>query len=122
VLDDLRVKDVVHYAALFVDLQGRQETTGSLRAIRAGFPDIRYTVDGVVAEGDKVLVWWTGEGTHEGPFLGFAPRRGQRLPRHEGVPVCVREIRRRLVGSGRAHHPSPDRRAPAGTILRLEKD
>jgi len=73
VLDGLLAEDVVHHAALFVDLKGRQETAGSLRAIRAGFPDIRYTVDGVVAAGDKVLVRWTGKGTHEGPFLGFAP-------------------------------------------------
>jgi steroid delta-isomerase-like uncharacterized protein len=73
VLDELLAEDVVHHAALFVDLQGRQETAGSLRAIRAGFPDIRYTVDGVVAAGDKVLVRWAGAGTHEGPFLGFAP-------------------------------------------------
>src|SRR3712207_7974990 len=33
-LDELLAEDVVHHAALFVDLQGRQETAGSLRAIR----------------------------------------------------------------------------------------
>ena len=44
-----------------------------LRALRTGFPDIRYTVDAVHAVGDTVLIRWTGRGTHTGPFLGFPP-------------------------------------------------
>jgi steroid delta-isomerase-like uncharacterized protein len=70
VLNELLAEDVVHHAALFVDLVGREETGGSLRAIRAGFPDIHYTVDAVVAAGDTVLIRWTGRGTHTGAFLG----------------------------------------------------
>jgi steroid delta-isomerase-like uncharacterized protein len=73
VLDDLLAEDVVHHAALFVDLNGRQETGDSLRAIRVGFPDIQYRVDGVVAQGDTVLLRWTGRGTQTGAFLGFPP-------------------------------------------------
>jgi steroid delta-isomerase-like uncharacterized protein len=73
VLDDLLAEDVVHHAALFVDLNGRHETAESLRAIRAGFPDIHYNVDGVIAVGDKVLIRWAGKGTQRGTFLGFPP-------------------------------------------------
>src|SRR6187200_3449772 len=32
-------------------------------ALRAGFPDIRFTIEDVVAEGDRVAVRWTWKGT-----------------------------------------------------------
>jgi len=39
-------------------------------ALRAAFPDIRATIDDMLAEGDRVLARVTIEGTHLGPFLG----------------------------------------------------
>ena len=41
--------------------------------LRAAFPDIHYTVDDVVAEGDQVAVRWHWTGTHRGAFRGFPP-------------------------------------------------
>jgi steroid delta-isomerase-like uncharacterized protein len=38
---------------------------------RRVFPDIRITVDDLVAEGDKVAVRWTASMTHTGDGLGF---------------------------------------------------
>ena len=38
---------------------------------RSGFPDIHYTVEDQVAEGDKVVTRWTARGTHEGEFKGM---------------------------------------------------
>jgi predicted ester cyclase len=49
---------------------GFQTLAGEL--IRA-FPDIRYTVLELVAEGDRVAVRWQWTGTHAGPFRGFEP-------------------------------------------------
>ncbi len=43
-----------------------------LAALLAGFPDVRFTADVVVAEGDRAVVGWTGRGRHEGAFLGLA--------------------------------------------------
>jgi steroid delta-isomerase-like uncharacterized protein len=73
VLNQILAEDVVHHAALFVDLVGREETGGSLRALRTGFPDIEYRVDGVVTSSDLVLIRWSGRGTQTGEFLGFPP-------------------------------------------------
>jgi predicted ester cyclase len=40
---------------------------------RAAFPDLHYTVDDTVAEGDKVVQRVTGHGTMQGEFLGMLP-------------------------------------------------
>ncbi len=40
-------------------------------ALRQAFPDIHYTVDEILAEGDRVAIRWTWKGTHRGAFQGF---------------------------------------------------
>jgi predicted ester cyclase len=35
-------------------------------------PDWQATIDDLIAEGDKVVVRWTGRGTHLGPWEGLA--------------------------------------------------
>ena len=37
------------------------------------FPDVQFTMEDMVAEGDKVAVHWTGTATHKREFFGFAP-------------------------------------------------
>jgi len=39
--------------------------------LRSAFPDLHYTLDDVVAEGDQVAVRWHWTGTHKGPFRAF---------------------------------------------------
>lgn len=42
-------------------------------AVRAGFPDVHFTVEDLLAEGDKVVGRWTFRGTHQGDFMGILP-------------------------------------------------
>lgn len=37
------------------------------------FPDLRITIEDMIAEGDKVVVRTTTRGTHRGEFMGIAP-------------------------------------------------
>ncbi len=41
-----------------------------LRDLRAAFPDMRWTIEEQIAEGEKVLSRFEWRGTHLGPFLG----------------------------------------------------
>ena len=41
-----------------------------LRGLKAAFPDMHWTIEEQIAEGDKVLSRFEWTGTHYGPFLG----------------------------------------------------
>ncbi len=41
--------------------------------MRSGFPDIQWTLEEIIAEGDKVAARFTMRGTHQGNFFGFPP-------------------------------------------------
>jgi predicted ester cyclase len=43
-----------------------------LRGMRAGFPDLYFSVEEQIAEGDKVVTPFEWTGTHRGEFLGVA--------------------------------------------------
>lgn len=45
----------------------------SLAGSRSTFPDIRVTVEDLVAEGDRVVARWSFRGTQRGKVLGVAP-------------------------------------------------
>src|SRR5436190_10731738 len=40
--------------------------------LRTSFPDLHYTINDVLAEGDQVAVRWRWTGTYRAPFRGFA--------------------------------------------------
>jgi steroid delta-isomerase-like uncharacterized protein len=44
-----------------------------IEMMRGGFPDIQWTLEEMVAEGDKVAARFTMRGTHRGPFFGVPP-------------------------------------------------
>jgi steroid delta-isomerase-like uncharacterized protein len=44
-----------------------------IQMMRGGFPDIQWTLDEMIAEGDKVAARFTMRGTHQGTFLGVPP-------------------------------------------------
>jgi predicted ester cyclase len=52
--------------------QGIEATKGFLMTLQTAFPDFKTTINEIIAEGDRVLVFTNTTGTHEGPFV-FAP-------------------------------------------------
>jgi len=57
---------------------GRDGLRMSMSRYLMGFPDLRVTIDDILAEGSKVGVWYTAEGTHRGEFEGI-PATGKRV-------------------------------------------
>ena len=53
-----------------IGLEANKEFNASLFQ---GFPDIKQTIEDVIAEGDKVMYRTTMQGTHTGEFLGISP-------------------------------------------------
>jgi steroid delta-isomerase-like uncharacterized protein len=76
--DDIVMEDFVELDPLPGQAQGREGLKEVIRQMRSAFPDIRWTVDEMLAEGDKVFTRFTWSGTHEGAFLGI-PGTGRRI-------------------------------------------
>ena len=72
--------------------------------LRSAFPDLRYVVDDVIAEGDRVVVRWTWRCTHKGEFMGIAPTgkqatvTGMAIYRVAGGKCVERWVELSLVG------------------------
>jgi steroid delta-isomerase-like uncharacterized protein len=63
---------------------GRQGgTEGERRAVslyRAAFPDLHFTIEGEIADGDSVMVRWSSSGTHLGELMGLPATGRQANP------------------------------------------
>jgi len=53
---------------------GREPLRAVIKSFFDGFPDLKFTVEDDIGEGDKVALRWTAIGTHLGEFRGFPPR------------------------------------------------
>jgi steroid delta-isomerase-like uncharacterized protein len=53
--------------------QGREGLKHAVSMYRSAFPDLRLTIDDLLAHEDKVVWRWHSEGTHSGEFLGLLP-------------------------------------------------
>jgi steroid delta-isomerase-like uncharacterized protein len=73
VLDEIIAKDhVTNGPGALPGLPTGPEGAKQLVAVyRNAFPDLRFTVDEQIAEGDKVVTRWTGHGTHQGELVGI---------------------------------------------------
>jgi steroid delta-isomerase-like uncharacterized protein len=74
--DEVVASDLVHHApGLPPDREGMKQ---DLPMFRAAFPDMRLTVEDMIAEGDKVADRVTVRGTHEGELMGI-PATGKQV-------------------------------------------
>lgn len=78
-VEELLAPDYVSHAPGDPELSlGPEAIKDIVRAYHSAFPDINFTVEKQVAEGDMVVTRWTARGTHRGEFMGVAPS-GRRI-------------------------------------------
>ena len=72
-IDDLFTTDFVRHDPGGRELQGTEQNRQFIGSLRAAFPDVHYTVEDQIAEGDKVVVRYRFRGTHLAAFQGMPP-------------------------------------------------
>ena len=60
-----------------------EDYKNSMAGFHKAFPDLRFTIDDPISDGDKVVVHWTLRGTQSGEFQGRPPT---------GKPITVTGI------------------------------
>src|SRR5918911_5034620 len=55
------------------EIRGAETIKGEIEYFRNAVPDLTYTVEDQIAEGDKVVTRYTASGTHQGEFFGVRP-------------------------------------------------
>ena len=72
VFDELIAPDYVNHS-LPAPAPGAAGFAMVASMFRAAFPDLHFTIEDLIAEGDKVMTRWTMRGTHLGEFMGLPP-------------------------------------------------
>jgi steroid delta-isomerase-like uncharacterized protein len=76
--EEVVAKDFVNLRAIPGQTSGLAGLKEVIKAFRAGVPDIKFTIEEQVAEGDKVASRYSATCTHQGDFLGV-PGTGKPL-------------------------------------------
>ena len=72
VIDELFATNIVYHGGGGEEIRGLKDYKQSSESYNA-LPDFHFTIDDMVAEGDKVAVRFTLTGTHKGEFMGRPP-------------------------------------------------
>ena len=119
IIDEVFAPEYVAYFPGVPPVRGRDAMKELLAAFLAAFPDIVFTIEDQIAEGEKVATRWTAHGTHQGEFRGFPPKthgdpcNGQPgdVQRDRHLPHCQRQDRR-----GMEHPRTAGRDAAVGVV------
>jgi steroid delta-isomerase-like uncharacterized protein len=73
VAEELVADDFVNHEAPPGRNRGPESMRGLAIMLRTAFPDLHFTIEELIAEGDIVAGRLTMSGTHEGPLMGMPP-------------------------------------------------
>lgn len=72
-IDKLVATNFIEHGAPGGAAQGRESFRQMIPMLRSAFPDLEYTIEDQIAEGDRVAQRLVGHGTMQGEFMGMAP-------------------------------------------------
>ncbi len=64
---------VIHDPNLPEEPRGPEGLKAFVSMYRSAFPDVEFTIEDQIAEGEKVGTRWVADGTHQGELMGIAP-------------------------------------------------
>jgi steroid delta-isomerase-like uncharacterized protein len=70
---ELMAEDIVFRDRDMGEHRGHAATRDFIAMYRAAFPDLRFTIEEQIAEGDRVATRWTARGTQRGELMGIPP-------------------------------------------------
>jgi len=73
VVDELADENVVNHVPSGPPLKGPEAYKQFVLMYRSAFPDLHFTIEDQIAEGDKVVMRYTARGTHKGELMGIPP-------------------------------------------------
>ena len=73
VIDEIFAADYVGHQPGGPDIHGPEGLKQFVTMHRTAFPDIQFTVEDQIAEGDKVVIRWKNTITHKGELMGIPP-------------------------------------------------
>jgi steroid delta-isomerase-like uncharacterized protein len=72
--DELFSPNYAHYDPSTPDVgRGPESEKNRATLYRTAFPDLRLTIEDIIAEGETVMARWSCRGTHKGDLSGIAP-------------------------------------------------
>lgn len=71
--DELYSQNFIDHNPLPGQSLGRNGVKRVTDMLRCAFPDLRWRIEDLLAEGNKVLLRMTAQGTHHGTFYGLPP-------------------------------------------------
>ena len=73
IADQYVASDCVDNSTFKIEAKGREAIKARFAMQRKSFPDLKFTFDDMIAEGDRVVWRWTMTGTDTGGFMGKPP-------------------------------------------------
>ncbi|HXG35809.1 MAG TPA: ester cyclase [Dehalococcoidia bacterium] len=86
VLDELIAPDYVDYNPLPLEAPNREGLRRGIIKLRRAFPDLAFSVEDTIAEGDKVVIRTVWHGAHTGSEWFRRPASGQ-VSRSLGIQI-----------------------------------
>lgn len=77
IIDEIVSDDYVYHEPYAGEIHGQEGLKHLVNMYRTGYPDLMFTVEDVIAEGNKVVIRWSCAGTHKAELMGI-PATGKR--------------------------------------------
>jgi steroid delta-isomerase-like uncharacterized protein len=95
IMDRFYAPDFVFHIATGQDIRGIEAEKRHMSDFYEAFPDAHFTIQDMVAEGDKLAVRYTFTGTHKGEGMGIPPTN-KKVTIH-GITISHRNAEGKIV-------------------------